>query len=94
MGSIGGEHVPIFTAPYVLHDVSCGDVFSSSAAPTCIICRISAILVSRFLLELQEANQAVLRLDTDDPLHFSRSPSDSGTGRFHQPRYPKGLRRC
>ncbi|TFK83872.1 hypothetical protein K466DRAFT_602487 [Polyporus arcularius HHB13444] len=43
---------------------------------------ISAILVSRFLLELQEANQAVLRLDIDDPLHFSTSPYDSDTPSF------------
>ncbi|TFK82270.1 hypothetical protein K466DRAFT_590631 [Polyporus arcularius HHB13444] len=38
---------------------------------------ITAILVSRFLLELQEANQTVVRLDRDDPLHTSRDPYDS-----------------
>ena len=37
---------------------------------------ITAILVSRFLLELQEANQIVVRLDADDPLHFSHNPYD------------------
>ena len=37
---------------------------------------ITAILVSRFLLELQEANQTVVRLDADDPLHFSHNPYD------------------
>lgn len=40
--------------------------------------RITAILISRFLLELQEANQIVLRLDPDDPLHSSRNAWDSG----------------
>ena len=35
--------------------------------------RLNAILVSRFLLELQEADRAVVRLDCDDPLHTSRS---------------------
>ncbi|RDX54428.1 hypothetical protein OH76DRAFT_961081 [Lentinus brumalis] len=39
---------------------------------------ITAILISRFLLELQEADQIVLRLDPDDPLHSSRNPWDSG----------------
>ncbi|KAI0695074.1 hypothetical protein C8T65DRAFT_758654 [Cerioporus squamosus] len=38
---------------------------------------ISAILISRFLLALQEASQAVVRLDRDDPLHSSRNPWDS-----------------
>ncbi|RDX54079.1 hypothetical protein OH76DRAFT_1398374 [Lentinus brumalis] len=33
--------------------------------------------ISRFLLELQEANQMVVRLDPDDPLHSSRNPYDS-----------------
>ena len=37
---------------------------------------ITAILVSRFLLELQEANQTVVKLDADDPLHFSHNPYD------------------
>ena len=32
---------------------------------------ITAILVSRFLLELQEVSQTVLRADCDDPLHLS-----------------------
>ncbi|TFK93423.1 hypothetical protein K466DRAFT_122404 [Polyporus arcularius HHB13444] len=39
---------------------------------------ITAILISRFLLELQEADQIVLRLDPDDPLHSSRNAWDSG----------------
>ncbi|RDX41568.1 hypothetical protein OH76DRAFT_1489391 [Lentinus brumalis] len=37
---------------------------------------ITATLVSRFLLELQEANRMVVRLDPDDPLHSSRNFSD------------------
>ncbi|KAI0697814.1 hypothetical protein C8T65DRAFT_697996 [Cerioporus squamosus] len=44
---------------------------------------VTAILVSRFLLELQEANQTVVRLDPDDPLYSSRSPYyDSDTPSF------------
>ncbi len=39
--------------------------------------RFTAILVSRFLLGLQEANQMVVRLDPDDPLHSSRNPYDT-----------------
>ncbi|KAI0714146.1 hypothetical protein C8T65DRAFT_828873 [Cerioporus squamosus] len=35
---------------------------------------ITAILISRFLLELREAEQMVVRLDPDDPLHSSRNP--------------------
>ncbi|TFK85292.1 hypothetical protein K466DRAFT_588226 [Polyporus arcularius HHB13444] len=38
---------------------------------------LTAILVSRFLLDLQEANQMVVRLDPDDPLHSSRGSYDS-----------------
>ncbi|KAI0704506.1 hypothetical protein C8T65DRAFT_830745 [Cerioporus squamosus] len=37
----------------------------------------TAILVSRFLLDLQEANQAVVRVDPDDLLHSSRDPYDT-----------------
>ncbi|KAI0697813.1 hypothetical protein C8T65DRAFT_743017 [Cerioporus squamosus] len=44
---------------------------------TVFIAPISAILVSRFLLELQAANQVVVRVDPDDPLHSSRSPYDT-----------------
>ncbi|RPD73242.1 hypothetical protein L226DRAFT_536366 [Lentinus tigrinus ALCF2SS1-7] len=35
---------------------------------------ITAILVSRFLIQLQEVNHAVVRVDPDDPLHSSRDP--------------------
>ncbi len=44
---------------------------------TKFIHRITAILISRFLLELQEANHIVVKLDADDPLHSSRNPWDS-----------------
>ena len=37
---------------------------------------ITAILVSRFLLGLQEANKTFVRLTPDDPLHSSREPFD------------------
>ncbi|TFK83407.1 hypothetical protein K466DRAFT_555099 [Polyporus arcularius HHB13444] len=56
--------VTVFIAPYVSHH--------SHTMPQLI----SAILVSRFLLELQAANQMVVRLDPDDPLHSSRNPYD------------------
>ncbi|KAI0694556.1 hypothetical protein C8T65DRAFT_584944, partial [Cerioporus squamosus] len=42
----------------------------------------TAILISRFLLKLQEANRVVVRLDPDDPLHSSRNPYDTGTPSF------------
>ncbi|KAI0704509.1 hypothetical protein C8T65DRAFT_741064 [Cerioporus squamosus] len=53
----------------------------------------TAILVSRFLLDLQEANQAVVRVDRDDPLHSSRDPYDtpsfiSSLGTFINPGLP------
>ncbi|TFK83881.1 hypothetical protein K466DRAFT_602495 [Polyporus arcularius HHB13444] len=62
-----GSFVTAFTAPYVSH-------FNGNI--------ITAILTSRFLLALQEANQTVVRLDPDDPLHSSRNPWDSGTPSF------------
>ncbi|KAI0712727.1 hypothetical protein C8T65DRAFT_646740 [Cerioporus squamosus] len=43
---------------------------------------VTAILVSRFLLELQEANQTVVRLDPDDPLHSSRHSEYDDTPRY------------
>ncbi|KAI0708806.1 hypothetical protein C8T65DRAFT_740025 [Cerioporus squamosus] len=42
---------------------------------------ITAILVSRFLLQLQEASQTVVRVDSDDPLHISMNTYD-GTPSF------------
>ncbi|TFK78947.1 hypothetical protein K466DRAFT_668283 [Polyporus arcularius HHB13444] len=38
---------------------------------------ITAIMISRFLLELQEVSQTVVRLCPDDPLHSARDPFDS-----------------
>ncbi|TFK85678.1 hypothetical protein K466DRAFT_600979 [Polyporus arcularius HHB13444] len=38
---------------------------------------LTAILILHFLLNLQEAGQAVVRLDPDDPLHSSRDPYDT-----------------
>ena len=49
-----------------------GDHDSTTHPP----CRITTILVSRFLLELQEANRTVVRVDVDDPLHFATNPYD------------------
>ena len=40
--------------------------------PTPVPFSITAILISRFLLELQEASQDIVRVDSDDPLHLSR----------------------
>ena len=37
---------------------------------------ITAILVSRFLLQIQEAGQEVVRVDSDDPLHISMDERD------------------
>ena len=41
-----------------------------------IVFSITAILVSRFLLKLQEASRTVIRVDHDDPLHFSGGTYD------------------
>ncbi|TFK84723.1 hypothetical protein K466DRAFT_601779 [Polyporus arcularius HHB13444] len=38
---------------------------------------IIAILISRFLLKLQETNHTVVKLDADDPLHLSRNAWES-----------------
>ncbi|RPD56902.1 hypothetical protein L226DRAFT_615314 [Lentinus tigrinus ALCF2SS1-7] len=55
---------------------------------------ITAILISRFLLDLREANRAVMKLDPDDPLHSSKDPYDdtpsfiSSLGAFVSPDLP------
>ncbi|KAI0711945.1 hypothetical protein C8T65DRAFT_739401 [Cerioporus squamosus] len=54
---------------------------------------LTATLISRFLLDLQEVNQAVVRLDADDALHSSRDPYDtpsfiSPLGAFINPDLP------
>ncbi|RDX54103.1 hypothetical protein OH76DRAFT_1062680 [Lentinus brumalis] len=66
----------VFTATAVAGDGSNADsIIPTFTAP------LTAIIVSRFLLELQAATQTVVRLDPDDPLHSSRNPYDS-TPRF------------
>ncbi|TFK84742.1 hypothetical protein K466DRAFT_601756 [Polyporus arcularius HHB13444] len=57
----------VFSVTAVIAD-SGGSYLSVFTSP------VTAILISRFLLELQEANQTVVRLDPDDPLHSSRHP--------------------
>ncbi len=51
--------------------------FLQAFTHTKYIRRITAILISRLLLELQEANHTVVKLDTDDPSHPSRNTWDS-----------------
>ncbi|KAI0714154.1 hypothetical protein C8T65DRAFT_644900 [Cerioporus squamosus] len=50
---------------------------SDQSLVTTFTAPLTAILISRFLVALQEANQMVVRLDPDDPLHSSRNPYDS-----------------
>lgn len=45
----------------------------ATANPPTSIRSLSAVLVSRFLLDLQEADQVVLRVNVDDPLYSSRA---------------------
>ncbi|KAI0697835.1 hypothetical protein C8T65DRAFT_17825 [Cerioporus squamosus] len=67
----------------VLHLVfSCTALAGTSSAPgasdvTEFTAPITTLLISRFLLALQEANQMVVRIDSDDPRHSSRNPYDS-----------------
>ncbi|RDX41771.1 hypothetical protein OH76DRAFT_1422926 [Lentinus brumalis] len=49
----------------------------NSSLITLFTAPITAILISRFLLELQEANHTVVKLNADDPLHSSRNTWDS-----------------
>ena len=53
---------------------------------------ITTILVSHFLLDLQEANHAVLNVDPNDPLYSSRDPYDMpsfvSSLEFHDPDVP------
>ena len=55
---------------------------------------ITAILISRFLLALQEANRDVVRVDPGDPLYSSRNYDDdipsfiSSIGAFIDPNLP------
>ncbi len=69
--------VTVFTAPYAIHhrcDIC--DCPLIAALPSSVH-SITAILISRFLLELQEAHQMVVKLDANDTLHSSRNPQDS-----------------
>ena len=50
-----------------------GDHDSTTHPP----CRITTILVSRFLLELQEANQTVVKVDISNSLQSPMSPGNS-----------------
>ncbi|TFK82985.1 hypothetical protein K466DRAFT_666166 [Polyporus arcularius HHB13444] len=61
---------PIFSATGVA-DQGASSYVTEFSAP------LTTIIISRFLLELQEANQMVVRLDSDDPLHSSRGLYDS-----------------
>ena len=49
--------------------------------PDMIIIRMTAILVSRFLLDLQAASQKSLKLARDDPLYSSRMGDSEDNGR-------------
>ncbi len=42
-----------------------------------IPCRLTTVIISRFLLELQQANQIAVRVDLDDPSQSCRNPWDS-----------------
>ncbi|KAI0712942.1 hypothetical protein C8T65DRAFT_695143 [Cerioporus squamosus] len=62
----------VFTATAVAGDGSGGEsIIPMFTGP------ITAVLISHFLLALQEASQMTVRLDRDDPLHSSRNPWDS-----------------
>ena len=43
-------------------------LYSGCSAHAYLDCRLTAILISRFLLDLQEANKHTVRLDADEPL--------------------------
>ncbi|RDX48979.1 hypothetical protein OH76DRAFT_1483471 [Lentinus brumalis] len=49
---------------------------SGTSYVTTFTAPFTSIIVSRFLLDLQDVNQAVVRIDPDDPLHSSRDPYD------------------
>ncbi len=67
----GQSLVSAFTAPYAIIDAACYDC-PLTAALHLSFRRLTATLISRFLLTLQEANQMVVRLHPDDPLYSSR----------------------
>ena len=52
--------------------------FDTWGFPDCSsVLSITSILISRFLLELQEADRKIVRLDVNDPLYSSRGWFDS-----------------
>ncbi|RDX49130.1 hypothetical protein OH76DRAFT_1404030 [Lentinus brumalis] len=54
-----------------------GEANAGSSVITEFTVPLTSILISRFLLELQEASQMVVRLDADDLWHSSRNPWES-----------------
>ncbi|KAI0698294.1 hypothetical protein C8T65DRAFT_832232 [Cerioporus squamosus] len=60
----------------VLTVTALADVVEGASFVPGFIAPLTAILISRFLLDLQEANQTVVRLDPDDPLHSLENPWD------------------
>ncbi|TFK84708.1 hypothetical protein K466DRAFT_601773 [Polyporus arcularius HHB13444] len=58
-------------------DKVAGDNVNGSSLVTAFTAPLTAIAISRFLLELQETNHMVVRLDPHDRLHFSRDAWDS-----------------
>ncbi len=56
------SYVTIFTEPYVVSSSSC--TFRSSQSGV-LLCSITAILISRFILDLQEVNRGLVRLHSD-----------------------------
>ncbi|RDX49072.1 hypothetical protein OH76DRAFT_1483313 [Lentinus brumalis] len=66
------------TLHLVLSATAVADVATTNASLiTQFTAPLTAILISRFLLELQEANQTVVKLDADNPLHSSGNAWDS-----------------
>ncbi|TFK78606.1 hypothetical protein K466DRAFT_606832 [Polyporus arcularius HHB13444] len=57
--------------------VASGDSDNAFSVITVFTAPITAILISRFLLELQGTHHMVIKLDTNDPLHFSGNAWDS-----------------
>ncbi len=79
----GFSVITAFTAPYVYSTHHAGHrTIPQASAHMNSICRITAILISRFLLELQATNHMVVKLDADDPLHLSRNAWDGSTPSF------------
>ncbi|KAI0697857.1 hypothetical protein C8T65DRAFT_698027 [Cerioporus squamosus] len=89
----GVSYVTAFTAPYASQRNHSLLRFLSTHNHS--LRSLTAILISRFLLDLQEANQAVVRVDPDDPLHTSRDAWDdthsflSSLGAFINPDLPE-----